>query len=78
MNKTVFSKNKIKLRYDNLWKTIFIFSLPTVFIVAMTALYPIFDKFIVETTHILYFCGIYIFYCNCIRDWTRDENNYWV
>nr|WP_283272713.1 hypothetical protein [Spiroplasma sp. SV19] len=49
MNKNVFSKNEIKLRYDNLWKIIFMFSLPTVFVMAISASYPILDKLIALT-----------------------------
>ncbi|WP_425380475.1 MATE family efflux transporter [Spiroplasma endosymbiont of Stenodema calcarata] len=49
MNKNVFSKTELKLRYDNLWKIIFVFSLPTVLVMAISALYPILDKLIALT-----------------------------
>ncbi|ELL44269.1 MATE family efflux transporter [Spiroplasma melliferum] len=68
MNKTVFSKNEIKLCYDNLWKTIFIFSLPTVLVMAMTALYPILDKFIALT-----FVTPNVFHHQPYLDWYKEH-----
>ncbi|KAF0851345.1 MAG: multidrug transporter [Spiroplasma poulsonii] len=70
MHKSVFSKTEIKLRYDNLWKIIFVFSLPTVFVMAISASYPILDKLIALT-----FVTPNVYHYQPYLDWYRENIN---
>ncbi|AGM24944.1 MATE family efflux transporter [Spiroplasma chrysopicola] len=42
----ILSQNELKLRYENLWKAVFIYSLPTIFVMTISASYPLIDKLI--------------------------------